>query len=67
LPQIDLALLPFWYVLSEKSRAFVKSSIAPDEIIGIHLPPQDAAEVEQRLRDAGVKVSLLVKPGTQVR
>jgi L-ascorbate metabolism protein UlaG (beta-lactamase superfamily) len=61
LPRVDLALLPFWYVLDEESRAFVRSSIAPRRIFAMHLPPEDASRVAGRLGAARVAVAL---PGT---
>ena len=66
LPQIDTALLPFWYVLDERNRRFVASSINPARILGIHLPPEDAADVTKRLA-AVPKLTLLTTPGMRVR
>ena len=42
LPQVDTALLPFWYILDEANRRFVATSIAPRRIVGMHLPRADA-------------------------
>jgi hypothetical protein len=44
LPKADVALLPFWYVLDDASRRFVGGAIGPRRIVGIHLPPADAAD-----------------------
>ena len=63
LPQVDTALLPFWYVLDEANRRFVATSIAPRRIVGMHLPRADAAEVARKLRAAGVEVDLPPEPG----
>lgn len=59
LPRVRLALLPFWYVLNETNRRVVRESIAPDRIVAMHLPPQDADEVRRTLREAQVDATLL--------
>ena len=67
LPRVDLAILPFWFVLDEPNRAFVRESIAPRRIFAMHLPPADAAAVGVKLRDAGVDAALPSAPGAVVR
>ena len=49
LPAVDVGLLPFWYVLGEKSRAFVDSAIRPGRVLAIHIPPPDADDVSAKL------------------
>jgi L-ascorbate metabolism protein UlaG (beta-lactamase superfamily) len=66
LPSVNLALLPFWYVLDESSRGFVRTSIAPRRIVAMHLPLQDAAATAATLREAGVSVTLAVQPGSAI-
>jgi L-ascorbate metabolism protein UlaG (beta-lactamase superfamily) len=63
LPSVDVGILPFWYVLSERSRAFVQESIRPRRVIGMHLPPRDAADARGRTPP---EIRLLVTPGTVV-
>jgi L-ascorbate metabolism protein UlaG (beta-lactamase superfamily) len=63
LPAVDVAILPFWYLTSPSSRAMVASTIRPRRTIAVHLPPGDASEVGQALRDAGVTTSLPTKVG----
>lgn len=53
LPKVDLALLPFWYVLDEPGRAFVRDAIGPRRVFAMHVPPADAAGLAGRL-GAGV-------------
>jgi L-ascorbate metabolism protein UlaG (beta-lactamase superfamily) len=67
LPKVDVALLPFWYVLDAASRRFVADSIGPRQIVGIHLPPADAASVARTLGEAGVSVFLPPAPGSPIR
>jgi L-ascorbate metabolism protein UlaG (beta-lactamase superfamily) len=65
LPQIDTALLPFWYVMSDSNRRFVASSIGPRRILGIHLPPTEVAEMTKRLSTMP-NITLLTAPGMRV-
>lgn len=64
LPPVDLAMLPFWYVLDEANRRFVADAIKPRRIIAMHVPPADAAKVGETLRNAGVKAMLFAHPGS---
>jgi hypothetical protein len=64
---VDVALLPFWYVLDDASRRFVADAIGPRRIVGIHLPPADAAGVARTLREASVDVVLPPAPGAPIR
>jgi L-ascorbate metabolism protein UlaG (beta-lactamase superfamily) len=66
LPRVDLALLPFWYVLDPASRRFVAEAIRPRRIVGLHLPPGDADRVAAALREANVTVALQPEPGALV-
>ena len=67
LPKVDVALLPFWYVLDAANRRFVADAIGPRRIVGIHLPPADEASVARTLREAGVSVLLPPAPGSPIR
>jgi len=67
LPKVDVALLPFWYVLDDASRRFVADAIGPRRIVAVHLPPADAADVTRRLRAAGGNVLLPPEPGSAIR
>jgi L-ascorbate metabolism protein UlaG (beta-lactamase superfamily) len=65
LPQIDTALLPFWYVQSDSNRRFVASSIRPRRILGMHLPPTDVADVTRSLATIP-NLTLLTAAGMRV-
>lgn len=67
LPKVDVALLPFWYLLDADSRRFVADAIGPRRIVAMHLPPADAADFTRRLRSAGVNVVLPPQPGSAIR
>lgn len=64
LPPVDLALLPFWYLLDDANRRFVGESIRPRRILGMHVPPQDADKVLATLRAANVDAVLAAVPGS---
>jgi L-ascorbate metabolism protein UlaG (beta-lactamase superfamily) len=64
LPPVDLALLPFWYVLDDANRQFVAGSIRPRRIVGMHVPPQDADKVLAIFRAANVNAVLAAVPGS---
>ncbi len=39
---IDVALLPFWFLISDAGRAVVNDQIKPRHIVALHIPPQGA-------------------------
>jgi hypothetical protein len=52
-------------VLDAPGRAFVQTSIRPSRVIGVHLPPADAADVSRKL--SGVAdLTLLTEPDQRV-
>ena len=61
MPRVDLALLPYWYVLTEKSRQMVTTAIAPRQIVAMHLPVAETDTLTAALRNAALRVS---PPGT---
>lgn len=65
LPAVEVGLLPFWYVLGEKSRAFVDSSIGPGRVLAMHIPPADAAGVSAK-RDGAGNMTSLDTPGQTI-
>jgi L-ascorbate metabolism protein UlaG (beta-lactamase superfamily) len=58
LPRVDIALLPYWYVLTDDSRRFVAASIAPRRIVAMHLPVAETDTLTAALRNAALRVSL---------
>ena len=52
LPQekIDIAFIPYWFLISPEGRAFVKEQFNPKQIIAVHIPPNDAEEVIKQLK-----------------
>lgn len=66
LPSVDLALLPFWYVISDANRRVVCDAIAPRRIAALHVPPADAADTIRRLDAPDRGVTVLGTPATDV-
>ena len=65
LPRVDVAIVPFWYVLTPANRDFVSATLNPLRVIAMHLPPADAEEVSRKLVDSAT-LTLLRTPGTVV-
>lgn len=57
LPRVDVALLPYWYVLGEESRRFVARSINPRRIVAMHMPPDEAGALGRALGGTSLVVS----------
>ena len=63
MPAVDVAILPFWYLTDPTSRSMVAAAIRPRHVVVVHVPPRDARDVERKLRDAGVTVSVPSQTG----
>ncbi|NNE98164.1 MAG: MBL fold metallo-hydrolase [Pyrinomonadaceae bacterium] len=55
---IDIAFIPFWFLLSKEGRDLVKKQFEPKHIIAVHVSPQDAESVSKELKkhDPGITV-----------
>jgi L-ascorbate metabolism protein UlaG (beta-lactamase superfamily) len=67
LPAVDVALVPFRYLLDAPGRTVVREALAPRHIVAMHVPPPDAAGVARRLAISGMDAVLLTRPGMVVR
>jgi L-ascorbate metabolism protein UlaG (beta-lactamase superfamily) len=47
---IDVAFIPYWFLLSENGRKFVKEQFNPKQIIAVHISPNEAEEVSAKLK-----------------
>ncbi|MEE8583685.1 MAG: MBL fold metallo-hydrolase [Acidobacteriota bacterium] len=50
--KIDIAFLPYWYLLSEEGRQLVDAQIRPRRIVALHVLPRDAEEVCGKISQA---------------
>ena len=48
--KIDVAFIPYWFLLSEEGRNLVKNQFNPQHIIAVHVSPNDASEVSENLK-----------------
>jgi len=48
---IDIAFIPYWFLLYPNGQAIVRDWIQPDHIIALHIPPGEAADIEARIRE----------------
>jgi L-ascorbate metabolism protein UlaG (beta-lactamase superfamily) len=63
MPRVDVALLPYWYVLTENSRRMVAASIAPRQIVAMHMPLSEAGALTTALRNTTLQVAPPGLPG----
>ncbi len=49
---IDVAFLPYWFLLSEQDRKVVETHIAPKQVVAVHVSPADSARVVAQLKVA---------------
>ena len=48
--KIDVAFIPYWFLLSEDGRKFVREQFNPKHIIAVHIPPDEAQDVIDQLK-----------------
>ena len=47
---IDIAFIPYWFLISEEGRKLVREQFNPKSIIAVHIPPDEADEVIEQLK-----------------
>lgn len=47
---IDVAFIPYWFLLSENGRKLVKEQFNPKQIIAVHISPNEAEEITERFK-----------------
>jgi L-ascorbate metabolism protein UlaG (beta-lactamase superfamily) len=50
--KIDVAFIPYWYLLSSTGRAILQNHIRPKHVIAVHISPAEAAGVSEQVRRA---------------
>ncbi len=58
---IDIAFIPFWYLLSENGRKLVREQFAPRHIIAVHVSPNDAKEVAEQIKKTNPEATVFTK------
>ena len=63
--EIDIAFIPFWFLLEEDGLRVVKEQIKPKHIIAVHISPAEAEktarQIKQALPDAVAFTAMLEK------
>jgi L-ascorbate metabolism protein UlaG (beta-lactamase superfamily) len=59
---IDVALLPFWFLISDAGRAIVNDLIKPKHIVALHIPPQEAERWAQQIKTAYPEAMICAEP-----
>ena len=49
---IDVAFIPYWFLLGSEGQAVVREHIKPKHIIAVHIPPSEAEKVAGQLKQA---------------
>jgi L-ascorbate metabolism protein UlaG (beta-lactamase superfamily) len=47
---IDVAFIPYWFLLSENGRDLVKEQFNPKQIIAVHISPNEAEKISEQLK-----------------
>ena len=63
--QIDIAILPFWFLTGARGQKLVRDHIRPKQIIAVHISPETSetttAQVKQAFPDAIAFTKMLEK------
>ena len=59
--KIDVAFIPYWYLLSKDGRQLVKNQFAPKHIIAVHVSPRDAKSVTKELTSYYPNITVFTK------
>lgn len=55
---IDLAFIPFWFLMSEEGRLLVKNQIGPKHIVAVHVSPDGAKKVKEDLQKHNPEITV---------
>lgn len=58
---IDVAFIPYWYLLSEKGRQLVDRQFAPKLIIAVHVDVNEAAKIKEDLEAADPRIRVFTE------
>lgn len=64
---VDVAMLPFWFLISAENRALVQQHIRPAHIIALHIPPAEAARWQREVRTFFPDAHACTTPGQHLR
>lgn len=58
---IDVAFIPYWFLLSQKGRDLVEKQFNPKHIIAVHVSPNEGAEVSENLKKHYSDITVFTK------
>jgi len=59
--KIDVAFIPYWYLLSSRGRSIVREMIKPKHILAVHISPAEAVQVAEQLKGVVPEAIALTK------
>ncbi len=59
---IEVALLPFWFLISDAGRAVVNDHIKPRHIVALHIPPQGAENWARQIKASYAEAMICTEP-----
>ena len=59
--RIDVALVPYWYLLEEEGRRLVREHIGARRVVAFHVPPSEHEQVRVQLRTLMPEVEVLTR------
>lgn len=48
--KIDVAFIPYWYLISENGRRLIARQFAPKQIVAVHIPPAEAESITEQIK-----------------
>jgi L-ascorbate metabolism protein UlaG (beta-lactamase superfamily) len=48
--KIDVAFIPYWFLLTKEGRALIKEQFDPKTLVAVHISPNEAEQVSTQLR-----------------
>jgi len=58
---IDVAFIPYWFLLSSEGRDLVRRQFKPRHIVAVHISPSEAEEVRKQLADIDPSIRAFTK------
>jgi len=58
---IDVAFIPYWFLLSKDGRDLVDRQFKPKHIIAVHIPPAEAADLKKQLEATDPRVTAFTR------
>lgn len=58
---VDAACVPYWWLLEEQGRSFVRDTLNAKRVIAIHIPPAEAEKIRSQIREADSSFVVLLK------